>query len=151
MKKKIDIVAQTVTFRFDGLEPVTLAWADISLENQAYAGLFGLGHRLGDNAAISKSAENNWRVTEAMRRDAVLELVNHYKSGSPEWELPSKGAPRAAPQNAFVAELARRQGITYDEALANLANQALADLEPAPAAPTEMVYQVEQIALPAPN
>ena len=67
MKKAIDTSARSVTFTFDeGLPPVTCLASKVSSVNLDYAALFGLGHRIGDNAAIAKSKENNYIVTEAM-------------------------------------------------------------------------------------
>ena len=59
MKKVINAVAQTVTFTFeDGLAPIVLAMAQVNPANTTYAMLHGFAARVGDNAAIQKSAEN---------------------------------------------------------------------------------------------
>ena len=84
MKKVINAQAQTVTFTFEGeLAPIVLAMSQVSPANAAYAMLHGFAARVGDNAAIKKSAENNYTVTEAMRREAVAELVaEHARIGN---------------------------------------------------------------------
>lgn len=127
MKKVIDSAARSVTFTFDGdLPPVTCSAAKISATNLDYAALFGLGHRIGDNAAIAKSKDNNYTVTEAMRREAVLEMVEHLESGTDEWNL--KASARRAPQDATILAIATKMGVTYEEAQAKIAAQFLTDL-----------------------
>jgi hypothetical protein len=91
--------------------------------------MHGFAARIGDNAAIQKSAENGYVVTDAMRREAVLELVTFYEDeNNTEWNVKRASGPRAAPQNQFVAELAKRLGVTYDEAMAKVAAQAMAEM-----------------------
>ena len=126
MKKVINTAAQTVTFTFDGCETVTLSMADVTPANATYAMLHGFAARIGDNAAIQKSAENNFTVTEAMRREAVLELVNHYTSGSVEWNL--KVAERKAPQHPLWQQLAIKRGVSYDVIAAEKTAEVLAEL-----------------------
>jgi len=130
MKKVIDIATRSVRFTFDGdLEPVVMHAEQLSAANYDYACLHGLAARIGDNAAIQKSAENGYVVTEAMRREAVLELVTFYEDKeNKDWTVKRAAGPRAAPQNPFVVELAKRLGITYDEAMAKLAAQAMAEM-----------------------
>ena len=127
MKKVINTAASTVTFTFDGLEAVSLNIHDITAENQSYAILHGMAARIGDNAAITKSAENGFTVTEAMRRDAVLEMVNHYTSGSIEWNL--KQAARKPSFNPAIQAIADKLGKTYEEALAWYNAKLMAELE----------------------
>jgi len=126
MKKVINTAAQAVTFTFEGLAPVTLSMSDVTPANATYAMLHGFAARIGDNAAIQKSAENNFTVTEAMRREAVLELVNHYTSGSVEWNI--KVAERKAPQNPTILAIAAKMGLTYTEAEAEIQRRMLAEL-----------------------
>ena len=102
MKKLINTDTQAVTFTFEGLEPVTLRMSQVTPANATYAMLHGFAARIGDNAAITKSAENGFTVTEAMRRDAVLELVDHYASGSAEWNV------KASAKRALSVEKATR-------------------------------------------
>lgn len=127
MKKAIDTSARSITFTFDeGLAPVTCSAAKISAANLEFAALFGLGHRIGDNAAIAKSKENNYIVTEAMRREAVIEMVEHLESGTSDWNL--KASARRAPQDATILAIAAKMGVSYEEAQAKIAAQFLIDL-----------------------
>jgi hypothetical protein len=126
MKKVINAAAQTVTFTFEGCSSVTLAMSQVSPANATYAMLHGFAARIGDNAAIQKSAENGFVVTESMRREAVVELVEHYTSGSVEWN--TKVAERKAPQNPTILAIAAKLGISYVEAEAEIQRRMLAEL-----------------------
>ena len=127
MKKAIDTSARTVTFTFDeGLSPVTCHANRLSGENLEYAALFGIGHRVGDNAAIAKSKDNNWTVTEEMRRDAVIEMVDHLQSGTADWNL--KVTARRAPLDPTILAIAAKHNISYEMAQLKIANAFLNDI-----------------------
>ena len=127
MKKVINTLGQSVTFTFDGLDSITLAMADVTPENATYAMLHGFAARIGDNAAITKAAENNFTVTEGMRREAVLEMVTHYASGSIDWNV--KQAVRKAPFNPAIQAIADKLGKTYEEAMAWYNAKLMAELD----------------------
>lgn len=121
MKKAIDTTAQTVTFTFEGgLAPVVLALRDVSPANATYAMLHGFAQRLGDAAAISKSAENGFTVTEEMRRREVEAMAQFYASGTVEWNM--KGAAKAPKQHPSIVALAAKWGCTYEEAEQRIAS-----------------------------
>ena len=127
MKKVIDLAAGTVTFKFDGeLEPVVVHGAKLSPTMKEYASLFGIGHRCGDNAAIQKSKENNYTVTEAMRREAVVEMADHMQAGGDDWDM--KPSARRAPRDPFVQQIADKHGITYEQAQAKIQEMFLSEL-----------------------
>jgi hypothetical protein len=126
MKKTINAAAGSVTFSFDGLPSVTLNVTEVTAQNRAYAELHGFVARIGDNAAIQKSAENGFNVTETMRREAVLELVNHYTSDTTEWNL--RVSARKPAQNPTIATIAAKMGISYTEAEAEIQRRMLAEL-----------------------
>ena len=126
MKKTIDAVAQSVTFTFDGLEPVVLRMDAVSAQCRDHAMLHGFSARIGDNAAIQKSAENGFRVTEAMRRDAVVEMVEHYASGTSDWNL--KASARKPVQHPVFLAIAAKLGISYEAAVAKIQADNLAEL-----------------------
>jgi len=128
MKKVINTAAQSVTFTFEGdLAPVTLAMSQVSPANATYAMLHGFAARIGDNAAIQKSAENGYKVTEDMRREAVLELVNHYASGTTEWNVKAKA--KSAPMNPHILAIAQKRGCTYEEAMAWFSAKLQAEMD----------------------
>lgn len=127
MKKVILPDNSGVRFEFDdGLPSYTLLVADMSATNKARMACAGISQRLGDNAAIQKSAENGYKVTEAMRREAVVELGDFYKSGSEDWSPKAKA--KAAPLNPVILQIAEKLNISYEEAQAKVAAQFLADL-----------------------
>lgn len=128
MKKTINTLTQTVTFTFDGLEPVTLSAASVSPANATYAMLHGFAARIGDNAAIAKSAENNFTVTEAMRRAEVEKMVEFYADASNvDWNM-RVAAPKAAPLNPAITAIAAKLGKTYEEAMAWYNAKLMAEL-----------------------
>ena len=128
MKKVINATAQTVTFTFDGeLAPIVLAMSQVSPANATYAMLHGFAARVGDNAAIQKSAENNYTVTEAMRREAVAELVDHYASGSADWSPKAKA--KTEKLNPHIAAIAQKRNCTYEEAQAWFNAKLMAELD----------------------
>ncbi len=128
MKKVINTINQSVTFSFDGdLAPVVLSMSQVSPANATYAMLHGFAARIGDNAAIQKSAENGYKVTEDMRREAVLELVNHYASGATEWNVKAKA--KSAPMNPHILAIAQKRNCTYEEAMAWFSAKLQAEMD----------------------
>lgn len=116
-----------VTFTFDGdLPSVTLDVMTVSLENRNHAMLHGFAARIGDNAAIAKSAENGWKVTEEMRRNEVLAMVDHYASKTTEWNI--RTAAKAPKQSATMLAIAAKRNCTYAEAEEWFAAKMLAEL-----------------------
>lgn len=129
MKKTINILTQSITFTFEGLEPVTLAMKDVSPANATYAMLHGFAARIGDNAAITKSAENGYTVTEAMRRAEVKKMVEFYADASNvDWNM-RVAAPKAAPLNPAIMALAAKLGKSYEEAMAWYNAKLMAELD----------------------
>ena len=127
MKKIINAVTRTVTFTFDGgLAPVVVEAAKLSPELQAYAVLHSIGHRVGDNAAIPKTAENGYKITEAMKRAAVVEMADHMQSGTAAWDM--RAAPRVAPLNPAILRLAEKLNMGYEAAQAWFAAKLEAEL-----------------------
>ena len=130
MKKSI--VGNLVRFTFDdGLESLEFDCNKLSITNRAYAVPFGMCHRLGDMAAIQKSAENKYTVTEAMRRAEVAAGIAQYNVAE-TWDM-SKGA-RAAPMNPTILKIAAKFNITYEQAMVKVAEQFLADMAEEPSA-----------------
>jgi len=141
MKKTINTITQTVTFTFDGyadkeglvlnpaLAPVTLGIADVSPANATYAMLHGFAARIGDAAAIPKSAENKFTVTEAMRRAEVEGMVNFYSNAeNVEWNQRVAAGPKKAAFNPAIQAIAEKRGSTYEEAMAWFNAKLMAEL-----------------------
>ena len=125
MKKILGTNAVTFTFD-DGLASITLDVMEVSLENRNHAMLHGFAARIGDNAAIAKSAENGWKVTEEMRRNEILAMVTHYTSGTTEWNV--RASAKAPKQSATMLAIASKRGCTYAEAEEWFAAKMLAEL-----------------------
>ena len=127
MKKVINTAAQAVTFTFEGgLTAVTLNVSEVTRQNREYAELHGFAARIGDAAALTKSVENGFVITEAARREAVIEMVEHYISGTTDWNM--RVAARKAPQNPTILAIAAKLGISYEGAEAEIQRRMLAEL-----------------------
>ena len=123
MKKAIEGALVKFTFE-DGVPELVFDVNTMSAENMDYAIPFGMCHRLGDMAAIPR--KDGLIVTEQMRHDAIKAGMEHYSSGTKEWNM--KASSRPAPQNPAIAKLAAAKGISYEQAQEYVANLALAEL-----------------------
>ncbi len=128
MKKSIDTVLRTVTFTFDGLEPIVMYADQLSEANRNYAVLHGLAARIGDAAALTKSAENNFTVTEAMRRAEVEALVKFYENkDNLDWNVKVRTAKVVF--NPVIQRIAEKKQCTYEEAAAWYNEKLMAELD----------------------
>ena len=129
MKKTINTAARSITFTFDGLDSITFNAEKMSAANREYAELHGMAARIGDSAALTKSAENNFTITEAMRRAEVETMVTFYEDPTnPHWNM-KVAAPKAAPINPAIQAIATKLGKTYAEAMAWYNEKLMAELE----------------------
>lgn len=134
MKKRIE--GQTIIFTFsEGVAEYRFDLGDVKSDDICtHAAVMGFNHRLGDAAALSRELPGGGvrTITEAMRREAVAELGDYYKS-LPEtataaaWDRKATG-PRTAPQNPVIAAIAQKMGIDYAAAEAHVAKTMLADM-----------------------
>lgn len=125
---KVTQNGRTLTFTFDGLEPVVFDADKASATVQAQATMHGFEQRIRDNAAIARRQKDGSiiTVTEEMRRNAVSEMVTHLESGTESWNM---RVARAAPQNAAILALANAMGVTYAEAEAHIAKTLVAEMQ----------------------
>lgn len=124
MKKQIN--GTTVAFTFaEGVAPVIFDATKASAANRAYAEMHGWSAAIGDGAALSRKDKdgNVITITEAMRRESVLEKVTHYESGGDAWE---RRAVRVIAQNPTWLAIAEKRGVSYETVAAE---KASADLE----------------------
>jgi len=122
---KCELNGKTLTFTFDGdLSPVVFN-ADGSPHAER-AMMHGFEQRLRDAAAIARKQKDGSviTVTEAMRRERVAALAEHL-STSDKWEMT---AARVPAKNPVIQQLADARGITYEQAQAWIAEQAIAEL-----------------------
>ena len=125
MKKAI--VEGKVVFTFEGgLESLTFDPSAASAANRTYAELHGWMARLGDMAAISRTQKDGSTVTvtEEMRRAEILAGIEHYQNAGAGWNMKAK----APAQNPTILRLAEKLGITYEQAMVKLAEDAIAQL-----------------------
>jgi hypothetical protein len=126
MKKSI--VGNLVKFTFDENVPaLTFDCTKMSEANRAYAIPFGMCHRLGDMAALSRKQSDGTivTITEAMRRASIEEGCKHYESGTLNWDMHTVRVPV---QNPVIQQIADKLGITYEAAQAKIAEQFLNEL-----------------------
>ena len=129
MKKTINTAARSITFTFDGLDSITFNAEKMSAANREYAELHGMAARIGDSAALTKSAENNFTITEAMRRAEVEAMVTFYEAPTnPQWNM-KVATPKAAPINPAIQAIATKLGKTYAEAMAWYNAKLMAELD----------------------
>lgn len=116
-----------ILFSFEGAENILFDSAKVHASLHSVAEMHGWEQRLRDNAAIARKQKDGTiiTVTEAMRRAAVLELVEHYESGSEKWAIRTAGF---AAQNATWLAIAEKRGVDYATVAAEYAQKALDDL-----------------------
>lgn len=125
MKKAVE--GKTLVFKFDGdLAPIVFDPTRVAGDNRVRAEMAGWSQRLGDNAAITKGPENGYKVTEAMRREAVMELVDHYYGESTEWSPKAKA--KGPSYNPHIQAIAEKKGCSYDEAAVWFQAKLMAEL-----------------------
>lgn len=128
MKKAINTISRSITFTFDGLDPIVFSAEKMSAANYDYACLHGMAARIGDAAAISKSAENNFTVTEAMRRAEVAALVTFYENADNlDWNVKARAAKVVF--NPVIQRIADKMNKTYEEAAAWYNEKLMAELD----------------------
>lgn len=119
-----------IDFMFDdGPEHILTFDADLVHSGQhEKAEMHGWIARLRDAAALSRKQKDGTvvTITEAMRRAAIKELIDHYHGGAEDWNL--KSSERKAPQNATILAIAAKRGCTYEEAEAYIAEKMLAEM-----------------------
>ena len=115
-----------LVFTFDGLASIVFD-AEQATVNRQDAEMHGFEQKIRDNAAISRKQKDGTviDVTEAMRRDAVQEMVTHLTT-STAWNMVK--AQRAAPQNPTILAIANKRDCTYAEAEAWIAEKMLAEM-----------------------
>ena len=129
MKKIINVADQSITFTFDGLPEVVFDANKASTPNQTYAMLHGFGARIGDNAAIAKSPENNFTVTEAMRREEVANMASFYcNADNHDWNMKVAAGPKKPAINPTWAKMAEMKGCDYATIAAEMAERDIAEL-----------------------
>lgn len=115
-----------IVFEFDGLEPVVCDPTKLSEAARETAMLMGIQAKIRDAAALSRKQPDGSviEITEAMRRAEAVAMRDHLESGG-AWNVRVAAAPK---QNATIAAIAEKMGISYKEAEAEVARRMLADM-----------------------
>lgn len=112
MKKQWNPTTRMIDFTFeDGVDPISINIFDYPIAVQEMLPIHGGLAKLGDAAAIQKSAENNYTVTEAMRRAAVVGMHQQLMNG--DWNAKGTRTPK---QHPSILKLAAKWGVSYEEA-----------------------------------
>ena len=129
---KVTTRGRKIDFTFEGMAPeaamLTFDLDRVHSSLHERAELHGWEQRIRDNAAISRKQKDGTviTVTEAMRHDAVKEMLDHYMGGSADWNLKARG--RAPEQNPVWLAIATKRGMTYEAYAAERAEADLAEL-----------------------
>ena len=124
----IDETARQIMFNVRGAAPdgggksITLDLGAVSQANLDYAALHGFKQRIGDMAAQSKNPKTGLPASPADKFEAIERGVQHYMSGSPDWNMRSASGERVSGEftllvRALVQFKAQtRKPMTADEA-----------------------------------
>lgn len=123
MKKTFNDKTGHIEFSFEGLDMFSINPMNYPLAIQSKLPIHGALAKLGDAAAIPKSADNGFTVTEAMRREAVAAMHQQLMAG--DWDAKRNAGPRI---NPVLVKLAAKLGITYEEAAARDVDAMLEEL-----------------------
>lgn len=111
MKKTWNETTRKIDFTFDGCDPISIDPLNYPIKIQEMLPIHGALAKLGDSAAIQKSAENGFTVTEAMRRAAILQMHEQLMAG--DWNARKSAAvPKQDPR---ILAKAVAKGMTYEQ------------------------------------
>lgn len=86
-----------------GSKSITLNLASIHPSNVAYAALHGFKQRIADMAALSRNPDTGKPATPAEKFEALARGVDHYMSGSADWNLRSAAGERTSGELGLLA------------------------------------------------
>lgn len=115
----------TLTFTFSDSTPSIYFYADDATVSRNDAMMHGFEQKIRDNAAIAKSADNGYTITEAMRAAAIQQMVTHLTT-STEWNMRKSATVK---ENPVFRAIASKLGITYEEAMAKVQQQFLDEMK----------------------
>ncbi len=113
-----------LVFTFDNLPSIEFDSEQTAFDHDADAAMHGYEQKIRDNAAIARKQKDGTviTVTEAMRRDAVQEMVTHLLTAD-SWNMKGNRTPA---RNPTWEAIAAKRGMTYE---AYIAERAAKDLE----------------------
>ncbi len=86
-----------------GSKSITFDMSKVHPNNAAYAALHGFNQRLRDAAALSRDPKTGKPPSPADRFEAIARLVDHYHSGSPDWNLRVAAGERTSGELGMLA------------------------------------------------
>ena len=114
----------TLTFTFSDSTPSIYFNAENATVSRNDAMMHGFEQKIRDNAAIAKSADNGYNITESMRAAAIQQMVTHLTT-STEWNMRKSAAVKESP---VIRAIADKLGISYEAAQTKVQEQFLSDL-----------------------
>ena len=114
----------TLVFSFSDSTPSIYFNADDATVSRNDAMMHGFEQKIRDNAAIAKSADNGYNITESMRAAAIQQMVTHLTT-STEWNMRKSATVK---ENPVFRAIANKLGITYEEAMAKVQQQFLDEM-----------------------
>ena len=114
----------TLTFTFSDSTPSIYFNADDATVSRNDAMMHGFEQKIRDNAAIAKSADNGYNITESMRAAAIQQMVTHLTT-STDWNMRKSATVK---ENPVFRAIANKLGITYEEAMAKVQQQFLDEM-----------------------
>lgn len=128
VKPIINVDAGTVVFNVKGHGDITLDIAKLHPDIVRRAALAGMAQvRIVDAAAIGMEDDDGNIIPEAdriaMKHAAMLELVEHYHTGTSEWSRKSSGGGVGA-RSITIEALAKTMSCDYDTAKAQVVKRA---------------------------
>ena len=115
----------TLTFTFSDSTPSIYFNAENATVSRNDAMMHGFEQKIRDNAAIAKSADNGYTITEAMRAAAIQQMVTHLTT-STDWNMRKSATVK---ENPVFRAIASKLGISYEEAMAKVQQQFLDEMK----------------------
>lgn len=122
---KCNRIGNTLTFTFPNtdIQPIVFD-ANKATVSHVDAAMHGFEQKIRDAAAIAKSADNGYTITEAMRAREIQAMVNHLTT-SKEWNMRKAATVKESP---VIRAIADKLGISYEAAQTKVQEQFLSDL-----------------------
>jgi hypothetical protein len=105
----MDEANQSIVFNVRGAAPdgggksITLNLAAVHPSNVAYAALHGFKQRIGDMAALSRNPDTGLAASPADKFDAIARGIEHYMSGTADWNLRAASGERTSGELGLLA------------------------------------------------
>ena len=115
----------TLTFTFSDSTPSIYFNADDATVSRNDAMMHGFEQKIRDKAAIAKSADNGYNITESMRAAAIQQMVTHLTT-STDWNMWKSATVK---ENPVFRAIASKLGISYEEAMAKVQQQFLDEMK----------------------